>query len=119
MVAAILINGLLITIEDDMPGGWSNPDGSEPPRYVVVAKELGQWLLAIITATCAFVVAFVEPIHGPRGSFDLPRMGIAGGCALLSAGLASRRRAVTTAGALVIVGSALAAAFLGRLTRSG
>lgn len=25
--------GLLITVDDDLPGGWSNPDGTVPPPW--------------------------------------------------------------------------------------
>jgi hypothetical protein len=27
------IAGLIITIDDDLPGGWSNPDGKNPPPW--------------------------------------------------------------------------------------
>ena len=32
--AALVINGLLATLEDDLPGGLNNPDGGNPHRYV-------------------------------------------------------------------------------------
>lgn len=114
VVAAIFANGLLAAFEDDLPGGWSNPDGTKTPRYVVVVKETGRWSLAILGAACALVLGFVEPIQQPEGSPDLPRIVIAGGCALIAAGLASRRRALSAVGALVILGSAMVAAILVR-----
>jgi hypothetical protein len=36
-VGAILINGWVITLEDDLPGGFNNPDGKRTPRYAVIA----------------------------------------------------------------------------------
>lgn len=32
--------GTLVTFDDDLPGGWSNPDGSQKPPYV--------WLFALM-----------------------------------------------------------------------
>lgn len=119
VVAAILANGLLATFEDDLPGGWSNPDGTKTPRYVGVVKETGRWSLAILSAACALVLGFVEPIPQPEGSPDLPRIVIAGGCALIAAGLVSRRRALSAVGAVVILGSAMVAAILVRQAGSG
>jgi hypothetical protein len=37
LTVAILANGLIATIEDDLPGGFNNPDGSATPKYAVVA----------------------------------------------------------------------------------
>ena len=36
-VGAILLNGLVATVEDDLPGGFNNPDGTHTPRYALVA----------------------------------------------------------------------------------
>jgi len=54
--AAILANGLVATVEDDLPGGFNNPDGKATPRYVVlvgwvvrgVGLLLGTLLLAML-----------------------------------------------------------------------
>ena len=35
-LAAILVNGWVATLEDDLPGGFNNPDGTHTPKYVVV-----------------------------------------------------------------------------------
>ena len=32
-LAALLINGLVATLEDDLPGGFNNPHGTDTPRY--------------------------------------------------------------------------------------
>ena len=34
VVGAILINGWVATLEDDLPGGFNNPDGTATPGYV-------------------------------------------------------------------------------------
>ena len=36
-VVALLGNGLVATLEDDLPGGLNNPDGKATPRYAVIA----------------------------------------------------------------------------------
>ena len=33
VAAAIVINGLVATLEDDLPGGFNNLDGKHTPRY--------------------------------------------------------------------------------------
>ena len=33
---AILANGLFATLEDDLPGGFNNPDGRSTPKYAFV-----------------------------------------------------------------------------------
>jgi hypothetical protein len=33
---AIFVNGLFATLEDDLPGGFNNPDGTATPRYARV-----------------------------------------------------------------------------------
>lgn len=34
---AIVVNGLFATLEDDLPGGFNNPDGNATPKYAIVA----------------------------------------------------------------------------------
>jgi len=34
VAGAIFANGLLATLEDDLPGGFNNPDGTHTPKYV-------------------------------------------------------------------------------------
>jgi hypothetical protein len=33
IVGSVLVNGLLATVEDDLPGGFNNPSGKSTPRY--------------------------------------------------------------------------------------
>ena len=44
--------GTLITIDDDLPGGWSNPDGKATPEWKSLA-----WNLEILLCRGAIVVA--------------------------------------------------------------
>lgn len=54
VVCAFGINGLVATLEDDLPGGFNNPDGMSTPKYAIytgwvvrgVAAAFG--LLAIV-----------------------------------------------------------------------
>ncbi len=33
-IIALVANGFLATLEDDVPGGFNNPDGTRTPKYV-------------------------------------------------------------------------------------
>jgi hypothetical protein len=44
--------GTLITIDDDLPGGWSNPDGKTTPEWKTLA-----WNLEILLCRGSIVVA--------------------------------------------------------------
>jgi hypothetical protein len=50
LAAAWLINGLVATVEDDVPGGFNNPDGTATPLYVVILK----WLVRAVAALAIF-----------------------------------------------------------------
>jgi hypothetical protein len=43
---ACLANGFVATLEDDVPGGFNNPDGNATPRYVVVLKWVFRGFIA-------------------------------------------------------------------------
>jgi hypothetical protein len=57
LAAAILVNGLIASIEDDLPGGFNNPDGSATPKFVVAAgwgvRILGLLLLVLCVVALA------------------------------------------------------------------
>lgn len=61
VAAAILINGWVATLEDDLPGGFSNPDGTNTPRYAIVTgwvvRGLGAVLILLLIAV--LLVSFV------------------------------------------------------------
>jgi len=50
--AAMFITGSLATVEDALPGGFDNPDGSETPEY---AKGIGatKYALRLVGVTLA------------------------------------------------------------------
>jgi hypothetical protein len=82
---AILLNGLVATLEDDLPGGFNNPDGSGTPQYVHRVR----WTGGLLT----FVVAFAVFTAARRGALDMAP-GLLFALASMSLGLAlvSRRR---------------------------
>ena len=53
---AIGINGFIATLEDDLPGGFNNPDGTATPRY---AKYVGWVLRSIIAIFLLVAVALI------------------------------------------------------------
>lgn len=93
-VATLALIGHFVTIDDDLPGGWSNPDGSRPFPWrelmIKVAIVLGFCLAALVPAIRAlgeevlrigrYIVARRGYIHlasGPRLThgllfFDIP-----------------------------------------------
>ena len=52
---AILANGLLATLEDDLPGGFNNPNGTNTPAYARVVS----WFFRAAFAAAAFAGATV------------------------------------------------------------
>jgi hypothetical protein len=68
--------GTLITIDDDLPGGWSNPDGKTTPEWKTLA-----WNLEMLLCRGSIVVAaFAFQLRG-----DLP---LASGLLITSAAMA-------------------------------
>jgi hypothetical protein len=50
--AAIMINGLVATFEDDLPGGFNNPDGKHTPRYAVITGWVVRGVLVVLVLVC-------------------------------------------------------------------
>jgi hypothetical protein len=55
-VAALVLAGHVATIDDDMPGGWSNPDGSQP----------FPWAELLVKAAVVGVLALLALVPGVR-----------------------------------------------------
>ena len=56
-----LINGYLAVLEDDMPGGFNNPDGTRTPPYVDTVGLIARWTAGVLcwsTAAGVLVAAF-------------------------------------------------------------
>ena len=47
IAGAMLINGLVATFEDDLPGGFNNPDGTQTPRYVKITTKIIRTFLVV------------------------------------------------------------------------
>lgn len=56
---AILANGLFATLEDDLPGGFNNPDGTATPRYALVVS----WVVRGIGLLAAALVIAALGLH--------------------------------------------------------
>ena len=106
VVVAVLVNGLLATVEDDLPGGFNNPDGSATPPYVAVVRST----FAVLSLACAGVAVWMAVI-----SQDPPMRWIAaGGAALGVAGACVmwQKRPVAFAAAAIGVAALVAGAML-------
>jgi len=110
-VVAVLANGMLATLEDDLPGGFNNPDGTSTPTYARVIGHLGRWFVVfccVALAVAATSSAFTRSHHREQ----LADIGVAA----LSAGAAlfmSRKRRWAVIGAAAGVIALLVAATLG------
>ena len=88
--AAVLVNGLLATLEDDLPGGFNNPDGTATPVYASRTASVGKWALSI--ALVAFAVAFLQSGLSGGARSELPFVaGITTACLLFAVALFVRR----------------------------
>ena len=56
---AILANGLLATLEDDLPDGFANADGKSTPKYVAVAR----WVVRGIGVLAGTLVIGMLALH--------------------------------------------------------
>ena len=59
LAGSILVNGLFATFEDDLPGGFNNPDGKATPRYTVV---LG-WVVRGLGLLAGMFIAAMLGLH--------------------------------------------------------
>jgi len=51
--------GTLVTFDDDLPGGWSNPDGSQKPPYGLLFGLIGiEVLLLVVAMTWPNIAAY-------------------------------------------------------------
>lgn len=56
VAGAVLINGFVATLEDDLPGGFNNPDGSQTPRYAKVTGIEVRSILVVFVVVCIIVI---------------------------------------------------------------
>jgi hypothetical protein len=54
LIIAWPLVGTLITIDDDLPGGWSNPDGKSVPEW----RTLWWWADLLLVRGALVVIAF-------------------------------------------------------------
>lgn len=87
---AVLVNGFVASLEDDLPGGFNRPDGwqeSADASLLVKVARFGLGLLLLLFAA-AFVLVYV--VQGDRALIPL-YVGCSLCCAISSFGLFARR----------------------------
>ena len=57
-VAGIVVIGHVVTIDDDMPGGWSNPDGAVPCPWQELLVKLSVLAFLVLLAFVPWVRQF-------------------------------------------------------------
>jgi len=78
------IVGTLVTVDDDLPGGWSNPDGTVPPPWVTAWC----WGLLALRFSVAMLAFVVERLISTSGIW--PFLALAGGSAIVAVVLLKR-----------------------------
>jgi hypothetical protein len=56
VAVALLLNGWFATLEDDLPGGFNNPDGRNTPKYAVVTGWIFRGLGVTLIVLCALAL---------------------------------------------------------------
>ncbi len=56
VAGAILVNGWVATLEDDLPRGFNNPDGTSTPRYAVITGWVVRGLGVVLAILCIIVL---------------------------------------------------------------
>jgi hypothetical protein len=54
---AVVVNGLVATLEDDLPGRFNNPDGKHTPKYAVITGWVLRGLLVVLVLFCLLGLA--------------------------------------------------------------
>jgi hypothetical protein len=112
-LCTLVANGLFATLEDDLPGGFNNPDGSATPRYARVLTGLTRGafpLLCLLLAAFLFVSASGVGFATTRGA-ALACLGLAPVCAYIAV---RTQRRIALAALIVVIGGALFLAWVGR-----
>ena len=110
---ALLANGLFLALEDELPGGFNNPDGSTTPRYIRVVSAVTRTafaLLCLLLTAFLFVSASGAGFATTRGAV-LACLGLAPVCAYIAV---STQRRIALAALIVVIGGALFLAWVGR-----
>jgi len=56
VAAAILFNGFVATVEDDLPGGFNNPDGTDTPKYITYVGWSVRAIIFLCVGLCVFAL---------------------------------------------------------------
>ena len=98
LVAAMLVNAFIAAYEDDIPGGFNNPDGTSIPTYVRTVGRISKIVCALLCGTVAIVILAAAA----RGAIDwITGMLFAVASVSLGAALLCPRPAVQWAALLV------------------
>ena len=57
-LGAMVVNGFVATLEDDLPGGFNNPDGKSTTRYVAGVGIFSHILLVLVLILIAAILLF-------------------------------------------------------------
>jgi len=61
MLGSSLLTKIIATLEDDMPGGYNNPDGTDTPKYARVLGWVFRVFIVLVILLGMFVFAAEKP----------------------------------------------------------
>jgi len=111
--SALLANGLFLTLEDDSPGGFNNPDGLATPRYAKVMAAVFRIafpVLCLLLAALLFMSASDVGLTTARG-LALLCLGLAPVCGYIAY---RTERRIVLGMLVVLIGAALVLAWVSR-----
>ena len=56
VAGAVMFNGFVATVEDDLPGGFNNPDGADTPRYIGVVTWVVRGFILLAVGLTVFIL---------------------------------------------------------------
>ena len=79
------IVGLIVTADDDLPGGWSNPDGKTSPPWSY-REFWGEFVLRIALCGVGFAVDAIPEFHHSASWLVLAFLGAITGVVIIRSG---------------------------------
>ncbi len=55
VAGALILNGFIATVEDDLPGGFNNADGTETPPYIGIITWVVRGLILLAVGAIIFI----------------------------------------------------------------
>lgn len=102
VVGAVVVNGLIATLEDELPGGFTNPDGDQPLSPITIRLLRAVAVIALIVLLPIMLAAANTALSDTAMADRIFDAGVAGGTVALMLAIILRRRWLFWGGAAFI-----------------